>query len=85
MQGAQDGDELLAEAALERDPLGVEPARHEEHLLVLDVNALDRPDARGKSKTSGSLNAGRVKNPDSTSPPAASARAFSHTTGGLRH
>ena len=28
--------------------LAVDPARHEEHLLVLDVDALDRADALGE-------------------------------------
>ena len=35
-------DELAAEAVLEGHPLGVDPARHQQHLLVLDV-ARTRP------------------------------------------
>ncbi len=38
-------DELVTEAVLERHPVGVDPARHEDDLLVLDVHALDRADA----------------------------------------
>src|SRR4051812_11351936 len=45
MQGLQDLDELLTQAVLERDPPGVEPARDEEHLLVLDVDALHPADS----------------------------------------
>ena len=45
MQRLQHPDELLAQAVLERDPLGVDPARDEEDLLVLDVDALDGADA----------------------------------------
>ena len=41
-------DELVAQAVLEGDPLGVDPARHQQHLFVLDVHALDRPDALGE-------------------------------------
>ena len=41
-------DHLLAQAVLEGHPVGVDPARHEEHLLVLDVHALDRADALGE-------------------------------------
>ena len=37
-------DELVAEPVLEGDALAVDPARHEQHLLVLDVHALDRAD-----------------------------------------
>ena len=37
-------DELVAEAVLEGHPLRLDPARDEEDLLVLDVDALDRPD-----------------------------------------
>ena len=48
MQGAEDADHLLAQAVLEGDPVGLDPARHEEHLLVLDVHALDGPDALGE-------------------------------------
>ena len=43
------------------------------------------PMPSGKSNTSGSLNAGSVKKPASTPPPARRPAAFSHTTGGLRH
>jgi hypothetical protein len=38
----------IAQAVLERHPVGVDPPRHEEHLLVLDVHALDRADAVGE-------------------------------------
>ena len=48
MQRAQHVDELVAEAVLERDPLAVDPARDQHDLLVLDVDALDRPDALGE-------------------------------------
>ena len=48
VQGAEDADHLLAQAVLEGDPVGLDPARHEEHLLVLDVHALDGPDALGE-------------------------------------
>ena len=48
VQHPQHVDELLAEAVLERHPLRVDPARHEEHLFVLDVHALDRADALGE-------------------------------------
>ena len=44
MQRLEHVDELVAEAVLERDPPGVDPARDQQHLLVLDVDALDRPD-----------------------------------------
>ena len=36
------------EAVLERHTLAVDPARHEQDLLVLDVDALDRADALGE-------------------------------------
>src|SRR4029453_8633894 len=45
VQGLEHLDELAAEPVLERDALALDPARHEEHLLVLDVHAFDRPDA----------------------------------------
>ena len=48
VQDLEHVDELVAQAVLERHALGVHPARHEEHLLVLDVHALDRPDALGE-------------------------------------
>ena len=48
VQHLEDVDELVAEAVLERRPLAVDPARHEEHLLVLHVDALDRADALGE-------------------------------------
>jgi hypothetical protein len=44
VQRAEHLDELVPEPVLERHPPAVDPARHEEHLLVLDVDALDRPD-----------------------------------------
>ena len=56
--------------------LHVDPARHQQHLLVLHVHALDRADALGKSKTSGSEK-GSVREP--------ATRPASQTTGGLRH
>ena len=45
MQRLQHVDELLAEPVLEVDPPAVDPARDQQHLLVLDVHALDRADA----------------------------------------
>ena len=44
MQRPQHVDELLAEPVLEVDPAALDPARDQQHLLVLDVDALDRPD-----------------------------------------
>lgn len=44
VQGAQHGDEPVAQAVLERDPADVDPARHQHDLLVLDVHAAERPD-----------------------------------------
>ena len=41
-------DELVAEAVLERDPADVDPARHQQHLFVLDVDAAERADALGE-------------------------------------
>jgi hypothetical protein len=41
-------DELVAQAVLERRPLRLGPARNEEDLLVLDVDALDGPDPPGE-------------------------------------
>jgi hypothetical protein len=61
VQHLEDVDELVAEAVLERRALAVDPARHEEDLLVLHVHALDRADPSGKSKTSGSENGGVVR------------------------
>jgi hypothetical protein len=48
VQDAQDLDELAAQAVLEGHALGVDPARDERDLLVLDVDALDRADALGE-------------------------------------
>ena len=48
MQGLEHLDELIAQAILERHALAVDPARHEQDFLVLDVDALDRPDAVGE-------------------------------------
>ena len=53
----------------------VDPARHEQHLLVLDVHALDRADPSGKTNVSGSENGSVVYQP----------RSLSQITGGLRH
>ena len=44
MQRPEHLDELVAETVLERDPASVDPARDQQHLFVLDVDALDRPD-----------------------------------------
>ena len=44
-------DELLAEAVLEGDPLGVDPPRDQQHLLVFHVDALHRPDALRETRT----------------------------------
>ena len=44
VQHLEDVDELVAQAVLEGDPLGLDPARDQEHLLVLHVHALDRAD-----------------------------------------
>ena len=48
MQGLQHADEFLTEAVLEGDPIRVEPARHQHHLLVLHVHAFDPADALRK-------------------------------------
>jgi len=48
VQRPQHGDELLAEAVLERHPPAVDTARHEHDLLVLDVDALDDADPLGE-------------------------------------
>ena len=48
MQRLQHLDELVAEAVLERYAAAVDPARHEQHLLVLDVDALDQADPLGE-------------------------------------
>ena len=53
----------------------VDPARHEEHLLVLDVDALDRPDALGEVEDL-RLAERRRREP---------AAVRSQITGGLRH
>jgi hypothetical protein len=44
VQRLQHADELLAEAVLEGDPLGLDPPRDQQHLLVLHVHALHRAD-----------------------------------------
>ena len=41
----QHADELVPEAVLEGDPLRLDPPRHQQHLFVLHVHALDRADA----------------------------------------
>ena len=75
MERLQDLDELVAEPVLEGDALGFDPARDEQDLLVLDVDALDGPDALGEVEDLGLAEGlGRV--------PAAVA---SKITGGLRH
>src|SRR5262249_60990032 len=48
VQCLQHVDELVTEPVLERHPAAVDPARDEEDLLVLDVDALDRPDSLGE-------------------------------------
>ncbi len=48
VQGLEHLDELVAEPVLERDAPAIDPARHEQHLLVLDVHALDLADALGE-------------------------------------
>jgi hypothetical protein len=48
VQRLQHLDELVAEAVLERHAPAVDVARDEQHLLVLDVDALDRPDPLGE-------------------------------------
>ena len=48
MQHLEHVDELLAESVLERRALTVDPARHQQYFLVLDVDALHRADAFGK-------------------------------------
>ena len=45
MERPQHVDELLPEPVLERHALAVDPPRDQQHLLVLDVHALDRADA----------------------------------------
>ena len=42
------GDHLLAQAVLEGHAPGIDPSRHEQDLLVLDVDALHRPDPLGE-------------------------------------
>src|ERR1019366_271027 len=44
----EDADELVPEPVLEGDALRIDPARHEQHLLVFDIDALDRADTLGK-------------------------------------
>ena len=44
MQCLEDSDELVAKPVLESHPAGVNPAGDEEHLLVFDIDALERPD-----------------------------------------
>jgi hypothetical protein len=44
----QDADEFVAQTVLEGDPPGLDPARDEQHLFVLDVHALDGSDALRK-------------------------------------
>ena len=56
--------------------LHVDPARHEQDLLVLDVDALDRPDALGELED---LRFGERLGGEPAS------RRFSQITGGLRH
>ena len=48
MERLQDVDELVSEPVLERDAVAVDHARDEQHLLVLDVDALDRADPLGE-------------------------------------
>jgi hypothetical protein len=48
VQRFQGLDEVVTEPVLERDPPGVHPARDQQNLLVLDVDALDRADALGE-------------------------------------
>ena len=50
MERLEDGDEVGAEGVLEGHLLAVDDARHEHHLLVLDVDALDRADALGEDE-----------------------------------
>src|SRR5471030_1007405 len=45
MQRPEHPDEVTAEAVLEGHAPGVDPARHEQDILVLDVDALDLADA----------------------------------------
>ncbi len=71
----EDVDELVAEAVLEGRPLAVDPARHQEHLLVLDVDALDRPDALGEVED---LRLAERRGGEPATP-------SSQITGGLRH
>ena len=48
MQRLEDVDELRAEAVLEGGALALDPARHQQHFFVLDVDTLDGADAVGK-------------------------------------
>ena len=48
VQGTEDVDELVTKPVLERHALGVNPARDQQHLFVLDVDALDFADALGE-------------------------------------
>ena len=60
LQRLEHVDELVAEAVLERHPLDVDPARDQDHLFVLDVDALAAaPMPSGNVKISGSLNGAR--------------------------
>ena len=72
---SQHVDELLAEAVLERDAAALDPARHEQHLLVLDVDALDGADPLREVEHLGLANGSVVYQP----------RSRSQITGGLRH
>src|SRR5690606_4532369 len=45
VQRLQDADELLAEPVLERHPPRRHPSRDQQHLLVLHIDTLDRPDS----------------------------------------
>ena len=56
--------------------LAVDPARHEQHLLVLDVDALDRADALREVEHLG-LGERRGREPAAVAAP--------RSTGGLRH
>ena len=48
MQRLEDVDELLPEPVLERHAVALDPARDEDDLLVLDVDALERADPLGE-------------------------------------
>ncbi len=53
VQRGQHLEELVAEAVLERDSVDVDPARHQQHLFVLDVDALQLADALGEREQLG--------------------------------